>query len=190
MRLTLKVIAVILVLALAHVVHVCIHEAGHAVTALAAGCRINQIQIHGLQVYPEIENISAPQLRSSISHSRVSEAWHGALIRLMGSGSTVIAAYIGALLLFAIKPRGLKRLALILVSLYTCDIMLYTVEPMLITDSWIGYWGSYPEPFMAASELGVPEGLFYVFAVASFLVSCCLVALYIIRHTGKKIKVA
>ena len=138
-----------------------------------------------LQIYPEIRNIAAPRLHSSVTPSSPSEPWHGYLISLMGSGSTLIVAYIGVVFLYALKPKGLKRFALILVSLFSLDIMQYTVRPMLRTDRWIGYCGSYPEPFMAASQLGVPEWLFYIFAVASFLGSCCLVAFYIIRHTGE-----
>ena len=187
MRIVLKVIGGILIAVLAVLIGHMIHEGGHALTMLALGGKVTSIGIWQVQAYPKIVLTGPFGLHSWVGGTTPPPQWKNGLMLLMGAGSTAIAAYVAAALLFILKPRGLLRFGLIVSALGTADIASYCVFPNLPFTSLLGfvtYRDSYMEPVDGARLLGIPPAVAYWGAVALFIASCVLVAIYVISHTG------
>ncbi|HUW31746.1 MAG TPA: hypothetical protein VM223_09055 [Planctomycetota bacterium] len=190
MRIVLKVIGGILIAVLAVLIGHMIHEGGHALTMLALGGKVTSIGIWQVQAYPKIVLTGPFGLHSWVGGTTPPPQWKNGLMLLMGAGSTAIAAYVAAALLFILKPRSLFRFGMIVGALATFDIMWYCVSPNLALPRGpfhvINLRDSYMEPVEGGKLMGIPPAVTYWGAVMLFIVSCVLVAIYVIRHAGAK----
>lgn len=118
----------------------------------------------------------APPTEHYMMPSIEREKLKGAIVALMGSGTTLLVSIAGTFALIWLKPAGFAMHILRLASLLHLDILTYTVFPYFFGARHLLFWGgSRAEPVIALSNLGVPAGLSVTVIV---LISLILLALY------------
>jgi len=164
----------------------CVHEAGHAVTARLLSRPIASITFApGVQVYPELKRVPwNGGYLGKVDLGEMSASWQTGLIRLMGCGTTALLSYgmMGAVFYVARRRRMTVAILRITATVFAWDILTYSVMPELGLQHFIFFGGSVQEPVEAAQLLGVPLLLFWI------LLALHAAAFHILlRQTGRQI---
>ena len=168
-----KPLPVLALLPVAFIVIETTHVLGHALAALACGCRLENITLFGLQLHPGLA-FTGFRLVSWAGYSQPTTAWCEGFIRVMGSGFNVFIATVSVALLVLLRPHGLPRIILCYLSLFTLDIAVYTIHPFLNLLPWRVL--EYPEAMYGASQIGIPAGAFATGMIAVFVATFSLAA--------------
>ncbi len=159
------------------------HELGHGLTAVVLGSSITHLEVTpGIQLYPRIALTNSDRSIGVVKYDPLWPAWKEGLALLMGSGANAVLGYCGILFLYVRKPKGLLRVAMLVISLFSVDITAYSVLPRLGLRHAIVIGGADPEPWFGAAMLGVSEWAFYGGIAAHAVVSGALLVNYAIRN--------
>ena len=165
-----------------------VHECGHAVTALAFGCKVQAIgSAPGIVLYPELgfyrwKAREDPIAWCIFDHPEV--AWKSGLCYLMGSGATTLVGYLVLVAILIFRPSRWKWVALaIIVVVYTTDLPMYAIFPKLGLRAvpFIGGSKPYPEPLIGVMRMGLPEGVFFTLVAIDILLVSGLLLYSVLR---------
>lgn len=149
------------------------HEiVGHGLTGVLCGGTIVRVEIIGLQVYPEFAWIGWHGQYGSCSVHGISSLTRDALMGLGGSMSTWAVSLIAIVTLWCKPWSGWPRTVLIYLGIWWIDLLTYTLPTWGLRRSLL-WGGTYSEPYVAATSLGVPGWLYQVFV----LLSCAALAI-------------
>lgn len=154
-RESIFVICVVLVTAVCSLI---IHEGGHVAVTICYGGTIESVSMMpGLQLYPEIKPVRWTGYVCRVRHSGIRDLRKSALRKLMGSLSTMVAAYV-LLVIVAGVPRRyvLKRYLLIASLVLAWDMIAYCIFPQFGLRHYIFVGGYLDEPIVGAYGVGVP----------------------------------
>jgi len=146
------------------IVGLVVHEAGHALTALALGERIEGIVVMpGIRLHPRLALEPWDGTVASIQHSWPGRPKLAGLSLFMGSGATCLLAWL-ALAVLAITPdrHPARSLLITTVILFGIDIVAYSVLPQLGLRHWLVIGGRTAEPLVGASLMGISREWFVV----------------------------
>jgi hypothetical protein len=145
------------------------HEiVGHGLSGLLCGGRITRVQCLGLQVVPFIAWTGLGEGLGATDVVDIPTKKGENLTLLAGSMSTWLAAAVALVILRRRRARGLGRLALTGVGLWSLDLVTFTL-PSLGWHRYIWFGTTYSEPYEAAVALGIPGRLFQVVAIGGGL---------------------
>jgi hypothetical protein len=181
LKLLVKYAALILILFLIRLV---IHEAGHILTALIFKAKITNIIIMpGLRLYPNFEWLAWQGMGGAVDYSLENGTpFKSGLITLMGSGLPAIIGYLIMLMLFIMRIKRSRQIALLLLSLICFwDIIAYSILPEFGLRHWIIIGGKKPEPMMGAIYLGLNYSQYQLCLMLHVLLSNVLVILYLLK---------
>lgn len=152
-------------LLIASTVGTCIHESGHVLTGLVLGGHLDKVWIFpGIQLYPNLRFLPMDSFPGVLGGCGISglDGARSELVNLMGSGSTMIVAY---LMLLPILPSATWATYVGMISSYifALDIVLYSTLPLIGARHWIIIGGNEAEPLLAAAALGIPIWLYFTF---------------------------
>ncbi len=164
-----------------------VHEAGHAITAVASGSKIVSFgMIPGIQLYPEFKRIEWNRCIAYLEHTGTSYPWQRGLMLIMGAGATSGVGYLAIAGLFAFRPKGVVRFALLGIAVfYALDIITYSLFPPLGLRHWILVGGDYPEPVVGGEKLGISRPIYYACLAFHIVVYYGLIVFYLARKRCK-----
>jgi hypothetical protein len=156
------------------------HEGGHALAALACGCRIREIRIMpGIQVYPSLKRAACRTV--AIAYTEPSGPRRQGFVAFMGTGLTTLLAYLLLALLVWLRPSGYYRTFLaVMAVLAAWDMYSYSTLPLLGLRRFVVFGGSHAEPVHAMELMGIPKAPFLIAVAASFLVFHSLLVLILL----------
>jgi hypothetical protein len=138
-----------------------LHELGHALWGTVAGGNLTYMQVTFFVLYPKLELASHFRL-GYVNITGLSSFGHG-LFLLGGSLTTNIVAWLIAIILlkkeFSYNKRNFLKMSGIIGLL---DLPLYVFLPQIGLSHWIFIGGNTPEPLIGASEMGIPDPVFYL----------------------------
>jgi hypothetical protein len=177
----------VLALALSLPVGVLWHElAGHGLTGVLCGGRIASLEILGVQLYPGPTWIGWQGHYGWCDVVGLTSATAESVVALAGSMSTwaVSVAALAVLWVrrawFAPSERRWRRAALVALSVWWIDLLLYTLPSWGLRHSIL--WGPrYSEPYEAATALGVPGPLFQGLVVGVCVAQVIALAAWLVR---------
>jgi hypothetical protein len=161
----LKILRVfVFTLFLATIFGTIIHEAGHCLTAVALGGRIKMIRmIPGIEIYPQVKFVGWDfSTFGGCSTTGVKSQVGKGFGHFMGSGSTLIVAYLLLLASRFIKQKWICIMLLLQALIYAWDIISYSVFPLFGLRHWLIIGGLYPEPLRGAITMGCPQAVYFV----------------------------
>ncbi len=165
-----------------------IHEAAHALIAVAFGSKILSFGVMSIQLYPEFEQIAWNGWIAYLEHTGTGDTWQRGLVQLMGSGATSAVGYLAIVLLLVFRPKGFIRLALLAMAVtYALDIIAYSVFPLIGLRHAIFIGGDFAEPAVGAEKMGIPQLFYYIILVLHTAIYYGLIACYLRRCNGKNI---
>ena len=164
------------------------HEiVGHGLAGVLCGGRVDRVQFWGLQFVPTLAWTGLGEGLGAADVSGLKNTAAEQITQLAGSVSTALAAAVALLLLRITRPRGVSRLALICVGLWSLDLLTFTL-PSLGWRRYIWFGTTYSEPYDAAMALGIPGPLFQLLAVGGSLLVLAGFFVPLARTPGAKNK--
>ena len=157
------------------------HEiAGHGFVGVLCGGRVTRFQLFGWQFLPKCKWTGTAEGLGVCDHTGLVTPWCVHLTDLAGSMSTFLVAAMAAYLLWRCRARGVKRTALLCLSVWSTDLMTFTL-PSFGLRRYIWSGTRYSEPYSAAIALGIPGPLFQVLVLAGFCAVILLVVFALAR---------
>lgn len=143
------------------------HEViGHGLTGVLLGGRITYVEALGFQWWPQVNPVGFSRGYGACNVSGLDTVTRDAVCNLAGSLSTWVVSLAALVALWAGRWSGWKRTLLLLLGLWWVDLLTYTLPTWGVRRSVL--WGAmYSEPYVAATDLGIPGPLFQAFVLAT-----------------------
>ncbi len=162
------------------------HEiVGHGLAGIFCGGRVTRFQLFGWQFVPDFRWIGTRQGLGECDHAGITPGTCIHLTNLAGSMSTFVVGAAAACALWRYRPRGLRRAALVCLTLWSTDLLTFTL-PSFGVRRYIWSGTRYSEPYKAALGLGIPGPLFQAFVLIAFAAVVIVVACAIIRRPNTR----
>jgi hypothetical protein len=164
----------------------CMHELGHGLTALLLGGQVDDLWVFpGVDLYPQPGFSLVDEFPFNLggcTTSGLDAPWKSNVEALMGSGSTMIVAYLILLIPVLPKAHWITCVAILFSCILAWDIILYSTLPLIGLRHSVFVGGSKAEPFLAAVALGVPCWLYFLLLISHAVV----IHVLLVRHWGSK----
>ncbi|MCB2153285.1 M50 family metallopeptidase [bacterium] len=141
------------------------HEFGHGATAILLGGRIDHIWLFpGIELFPDLGFSLIDEFPCNLGGCGISGLnadWKVSVESLMGSGCTLIAAYLIILWPFLREAHWSTCLTITFSLPFAWDIILYSTLPLAGLRHAVFLGGEVPEPLIAARDLGVSYWVYF-----------------------------
>jgi hypothetical protein len=160
------------------------HEMGHVAATLLLGGRVLNINVLGAQWYPRF--VWMPQLGFGgyVVWLLRPDNLIPRVVLLSGSTGTLLIAVAAAVSLNLIRVQGVRRTALVVISLYFADSVIHIIPVLGVTYYWapLSVRG-FSEAYFALADLGVPGSVYIAFVGIISLLIVTLMIRALTRRT-------
>ena len=159
----LRVLGVTIALVVTWWLNVLLHELGHAVVLEIGGGKTDFItMMPGLEIYPELKVIPWNGYAGMVQPERWPDPPYWYWFYFMGSGSTLLAAYL--CLPIIAWTRGAVRVTVAMFAVWCAwDIILYSTLPLVGIPHWVLFGGPTAEPYLAAMGLEILVWEYFIY---------------------------